>query len=55
MSVIIYSKYRCMTCEGTPPIGTDSEAEEHLLTNVGHELSVRIVSEYKNDIEEGES
>lgn len=54
MGVRIYVKYRCMTCDGTPPIGDIAQAEEHLRQFVGHELAARTTSDYTPDEPEGE-
>ena len=49
MAVRIYAKYRCLTCEGTPTIGDDGAAMEHLTANIGHELAMRTTSEFVED------
>lgn len=54
MAVRIYTKYRCMTCDGTPPIGDAAAAEAHLNQYVGHELTMRTTSDFVPDEPEGE-
>lgn len=49
MSIRVFVKYRCMTCPGTPWIGQDDAAYQHLVDNVGHELTARTTSEEIQD------
>lgn len=51
MAVRIFAKYRCVTCEGAPPLVPDEgqshedHAADHLTANIGHEVVLVMTSE----------